>query len=90
MTIKIYENAPKGEYNAIFTGAFKAPFGAKKAMRIVVGFLLLDRNCANPLVNAAGVELAAVSVCNNADESNPRSKSFRIRKAMLLAQEFDL
>jgi hypothetical protein len=88
MPAPAYGNAPAGEYKAIFTGTFPARY--PKGQRLIFGFLLLDQNGRVPLfANDGTTELRAVAVCNLSNGENPKSKPYRICKAMLRQDEFD-
>src|SRR5262249_29975908 len=57
--------------------------------RLVVSFLLLNDAETAPAQNDAGEDLYAVTICNANPGTNPTSKSYRIRKAMLAECEYD-
>ena len=86
MPITPYGNAEPGDYPALFTGCFEARF--PKAKRLIFGFAILnaDRRTAHDGPDGGG--LYAVAVCNLSEGINPKSKPFRIRKAMLQPEEF--
>jgi hypothetical protein len=84
----VYGNAPLGEHFAVFqtAGSQKYPSG----MRFVVGFVIVNPETKVPLEDADGNILFAVAVCNLVGGGgNAKSKQFKIRKAMLRAEEFD-
>ena len=81
-----YGNAEPGDYPALFTGCFEAQY--PKAIRLIVGFVILNPDRATPHDGADGGGLYAVAVCNRSEGTNPKSKPFLIRKAMLQPEEF--
>jgi hypothetical protein len=85
----VYGEAPAGEYFAVFSSAVtqKYPVG----LRFVVGFLIVDPETKVPIEDRDGNPQFAVAVCNlvQGGGGNAKSKQFKIRKAMLRADEFD-
>ncbi|WP_207479617.1 hypothetical protein [Arenibaculum pallidiluteum] len=87
----IYGNAPEGEYNAMLVSAEPARFnGSKAPNRFVVGFALMNEQGTDTCEDPNGDTLYAVAVCNITKGGfNPKSKSVKIRKALLTADEYD-
>jgi hypothetical protein len=83
----VYGNCPTGEYPAIFVDAFPARY--PKGERLLVSFLILDEARQAPRQNNQGDDLYAVAVCNMSDGTNPKSKPYTIRRAMLDGDEYD-
>jgi len=85
-SITPYGNAPNGDYPAIFTGAFEAKY--PKSPRLIFGFTILNADGETPHNGSDGGGLYAVAICNKSDGTNPKSKPFKIRRAMLQPEEF--
>ena len=82
-----YGNAEPGDYPALFTGASEARY--PKGMRLIYGFAVLNADHRTPQDGPDGGGLYAVAVCNMSPGTNPKSKPFLIRKAMLQPEEFE-
>ena len=84
-----YPNAPTGEHMAVFvrveTRLLKKGYGH----RLLVYFLIMDADGDEPSVDNSGDNYYAVAVCNVPKGNNPKSKAYKIRKAMLLPDEYD-
>lgn len=85
-SITPYGNAPTGEHPALFTGCFEAKY--PKASRLLFGFVILNPDRETLHDGPDGEGLYAVAVCNQSEGANPKSKPFKIRRAMLQAEEF--
>src|SRR4051794_30924176 len=85
--VQVYGNCPAGEFPSVFTGAFEAWF--KRSPRLLFGFLILNPDCSAPAQNDASENLYAVAVCNKSNGTNPKSKPYKICKAMLQPEEYD-
>src|SRR5205814_3029355 len=81
-----YGNAEPGDYPALFTGCFEAKY--PQASRLIFGFVILNDDRRTPHDGPDGGGLYAVAVCNKSEGTNPKSKPFRIRRAMLQPEEF--
>lgn len=86
--IQIYGNAPSGDHNALCRNINDAFFPGR-GPRTIVGFLILNAEGTAPLDAPGGEPYFAVAVCNPSKGVSPQSKQFKIRKAMLRADEFD-
>src|SRR5437763_12194560 len=87
MPITPYGNAEAGESPALFTGSFEAQY--PKGKRLIFGFVILNDDRRTPHDGPDGGGLYAVAVCNKSEGANPKSKPFRIRRAMLQPEEFE-
>ena len=85
--ITAYGNAPSGDHKALFVSARTVPYPLGR--RLICSFLILDADGVEPLLNNMGDNYYAVAVCNVPKGNNPKSKPFKIRKAMLLHDEYD-
>src|SRR5260370_33712948 len=85
-SITPYGNAPAGDYPALFTGCFEAKY--PKASRLIFGFTILNADSETHHDGPDDEGLYAVAVCNKSEGTNPKSKHFKIRKAMLQPEEF--
>ena len=85
--VTAYGNAPTGDHKALFVGARIVPYPLGR--RLICSFLILDEDGVEPLLNNMGDNYYAVAVCNVPKGNNPKSKPFKIRKAMLLHDEYD-
>jgi len=56
---------------------------------LLVSFLIMNEDHTEPLKNNLDDNYYAVAACNPPKGNNPKSKAFKIRKAMLLAEEYD-
>ena len=86
MPITPYGNTESGDYPAIFTGCFEGKY--PRASRLIFGFAILNADRQTPHDGPDGEGLYAVAVCNKSEGTNPKSKPFKIRKAMLQPEEF--
>jgi hypothetical protein len=86
MPITPYGNAELDDYPALFTGCFEARY--PKASRLIFGFVILNPDRQTPREGLDGEGLYAVAVCNKSEGTNPKSKPFKIRRAMLQPEEF--
>jgi hypothetical protein len=85
MPITPYGNAEAGGYTVLFTGAFEASY--PKARRLIFGFAILRADRQTLEDGPDGCGLYAVAVCNRSDGTNPKSKPYKIRRAMLQPEE---
>jgi hypothetical protein len=85
MPVTPYGNSDPGEYPALFTGSFEARF--PKGMRLIFGFAVLNPDRQTLHDGPDGGGLWAVAVCNRSDGTNPKSKPYKIRRAMLQPEE---
>lgn len=85
--IPTYGNAPAGDHPAIYFGKHDADYPRGK--RTIVHFLILKPTADGPLEDDSGNLQYGVAVCNPSDGTSPKSKLFKIRKAMLRSAEFD-
>jgi hypothetical protein len=84
----IYPNlAVPGDYPAVFRGTTEVKF--PKGPRLSYAFLILNEDRSTPQKSAAGDDQFAVAICNVSDGNNPKSKPYKIRRAMLEADEYD-
>lgn len=83
----VYGNAPAGDHPAAFSHAFEADY--PKGKRLLFSFVVLNEERTMPLKNRSGDDLFAVAVCNVSGGENPKSKPFKICRAMLEADEYD-
>ena len=87
LPVTVYGDAPEGEHPAIFVGAQQARF--PKGARLIFQFLILNSDQETPLENEQGEPYYAVAVCNVSKGTNPKSKAYKICKAMLRPDEYD-
>jgi len=86
--MSVYGNCYPGEYPATFNGVSRTKF-SKNRSRLIFEFLILTDDRTAPRQDNRGHDLYAVSVCNPSDGLNPKSKPYKIRRAMLEADEYD-
>ncbi len=84
--VTAYGNAPEGEHPAIFMSARRTKL---VGMRLLFQFLILDSDQKTPLENEQGEPYYAVAVCNDSKCTSPKSKPYKICKAMLRPDEYD-
>ena len=84
----IYGNVSAGEHPATYQNFRNVPF-PNGGYRTIVGFLILNDACDAPLLAPDAQAYWAVAVCNKSQGISPQSSLFRIRKAMLRADEYD-
>src|SRR5579863_5634243 len=82
-----FANANSGDYRATFVDA--SEYRYPKGSRLLVHYLLLEKTEQTPLLNDQGDEQYAAAVCNVTKGDNPKSTPYKIRKAMLEAEEFN-
>ena len=87
LPVTVYGDAPEGEHPAIFVGAQRFRF--PKGTRLIFQFLILNSDQEAPLENEQGEPYYAVAVCNDSRGTNPKSKAYKICKAMLRPDEYD-
>jgi hypothetical protein len=85
MPVTPYGNSEPGDYPALFTGSFQARY--PKGMRLIFGFAILNDDRRTLSEREDGEGLWAVAVCNPSGGNNPKSKPYKIRKAMLQPEE---
>jgi hypothetical protein len=86
MPITPYGNAESGDYPALFIGCFEASY--PKSRRLIFGFAILNEDRETAHDGPDGEGLYAVAVCNKSEGTNPKSKPFKIRRAMLQPEEY--
>jgi hypothetical protein len=82
-----YGSAPAGEHFAILRTTSNERYPA--GYRFVVGFIIVDPETKVPREDPDGHPLFAVAVCNQLKKGTAKSKQFKLRKALLTADEFD-
>ena len=85
--VTVYGDAPEGEHPAIFVSAQRTKY--PKGPRLIFQFLILNSDQESPLENEEGEPYYAVAVCNVSKGTNPKSKAYKICKAMLRPDEYD-
>jgi len=85
--ISSYPNSPAGIYPAVFSKSkiVKYPIGKRQ----VLEFLILKDNEKEPLTNEVGNDYSASIVCNPSDGTNPKSKIYKVIRAMLKEHDSD-
>ena len=83
----VYGTAPEGEHPAILTGSETTKY--PKGLRRIFGYLVLKPDQSAPLLDANGEPYYAVAVCNASEGKSPKSKPYKICKAMLQAREYN-
>ena len=85
--ISRYPNSPAGIYPAVFSNSNIVPYPIGK--RQVLEFLILKDNEKEPLTNEVGNDYSASIVCNPSDGTNPKSKIYKVIRAMIKEHESD-
>ena len=85
--ISSYGNSPAGEHLAIFKSYKKVRYPHGRT-RLLLSFLILEKEN-QPLVDENYEEYTASIICNPSDGSNPKSKVYKVIKAMLKKDEYD-
>ena len=85
--ISRYPNSPAGIYPAVFSNSKIVPYPIGE--RQVLEFLILKDNEKEPLTNEVGDNYYASIVCNPSDGTNPKSKIYKVIRAMLKEHESD-
>ena len=85
--ISSYPNSPAGIYPAVFCKSKIVPYPLGE--RQVLEFLILKDNEKEPLTNEVGDNYYASIVCNPSDGTNPKSKIYKVIRAMLKEHDSD-
>ena len=83
----VYGTAPDGDHHATLVGVETSNLG--RGSRLLYQFLLLNADCAEARYDDDGNPVFAITACNVSSGTNPKSKPFRLNRAMLEADEFD-
>ena len=87
MSIRVYGNAPAGEHHARYITNFNTKY--PKGYRLIIAFGLCNQDGSEAVYGPDGEPLNAVIVCNATKGDNPKSVAHKVRKAMLMAEEYD-
>ena len=85
--ISSYPNSPAGIYPAVLCKSKIVPY--PRGERQVLEFLILKDNEKEPLTNEVGDNYYASIVCNPSDGTNPKSKIYKVIRAMLKEHDSD-
>ena len=85
--ISSYPNSPAGIYPAVLCKSKIVPY--PRGERQVLEFLILKDNEKEPLTNEVGNDCSASIICNPSDGTNPKSKIYKVIRAMLKEHESD-
>ena len=85
--ISSYPNSPAGIYPAVLCKSKIVPY--PRGERQVLEFLILKDNEKEPLTNEVGDNYYASIVCNPSDGTNPKSKIYKVIRAMIKEHESD-
>lgn len=86
--IPLYGTCPTGEFWVLYESVARVVFEGR-GYRAVISFKVLNDERSEPLCDDEGDPYFAVIVCNYAKTDNPKSVLFKVRKAVLCADEFD-
>ena len=87
MSLQVYGNAPSGEHHARYVGHSNIKY--PKGYRLIIAFGLCNQDGTEAIYGQDGDPLTAVIVANVPKGDNPKSLAYKVRKAMLTAEEYD-